>query len=191
MSTDTPAPAKSNRNRNIVIGVVVLLFVCGGLYAMMPKGTTTTAPKAADTGAQQAAPVAQAPAATEAPTVNPNAPHAIGEAVDIGNGATFTVESAAPDTDGNLVVVGVVDNSAGTDKIAVSSIMSFDVKDSNGNKGQIALVIGLDTAQMDGEVLPGDKLRGHVAYQPGLGTGLKLYFKPDLMADPIAFDLGQ
>lgn len=199
MTTNTTPPAGRSKGKMIGIGAAVLLLGCCGLFAissMMGGGDTpapaTTADKpAADSPAADVA--TEAPAAEE-PTDEPPTVAAlpkVGDVIDIGDGATLTVESAAPNADGELVVVILVDNSAGAEKLTVSSIASFDAKDADGNKGQMAMLLGADTAQIDGEVLPGDKLRGHVAYK-GLGAGAKLYYKTSMFGgETFVIDLGQ
>lgn len=166
----------------IVAAAAVGLFAlsrCGGSDAPDPGTVVATAVPAADT--------AEAPAATDAPPARPK----IGDVVDIGDGATLTVEETHEDADGNLIVVATIDNTAGTGELAISSLISFEVRDDAGNKGQVALPLGESTSGLDGKVLPGDKLRGHVAYQPGLGAGLTLRFTASLLGDPIVIDLGQ
>lgn len=166
----------------------IALAACGGSSATAPDASapaTAVVAAPADT---------EAPAATEAPTADPNAAHAIGEVVDIGKGATMTVESAAKNADGDLVVILAVDNSAGSESLAMSSMIGFEAKDADGNKGAYSLQLtppeGANTP-LDGTVAPGDKLRGYLAFK-GLGAGAKLVYLANLFgSDRVTWDLGQ
>ena len=83
-----------------------------------------------------------------------------------------------------------IDNSGGTDDIAVSSVMSFELKDKDGNKAKIDIFADRDYPAPDGTVLTGDKLRGTLVYNVvPLGEGLTLYFQRDLLARPVRVSL--
>ena len=84
----------------------------------------------------------------------------------------------------------LIDNSGGSEDIAVSSLMSFEVKDSEGNKAEIDIFADREHPAPDGTVLFGDKLRGTLVYNLSpLGKGLTLYYLPDLLSRPIRIAL--
>jgi hypothetical protein len=137
--------------------------------------------------------------ATSAPGQPTTAPaaaaaHKAGDTVTIGNGATMTIESVNRTGEGDVVAVVVVDNGAGTEALSLSSMLSFEARDEAGNKGTYALQMtppeGANTP-IDGEVAPGDKLRGYVAFG-GLGPGVKLTYATSIIGgEKVAWDLGQ
>ena len=68
----------------------------------------------------------------------------------------------------------------GAEEIVVSSIMSFDAKDSDG------VVLEMDWfdcgTQLDGTVLPGDKLKGDICWSGATTTIAKIYYKTSLLS---------
>ena len=61
----------------------------------------------------------------------------------------------------------------------VSSIISFEAKDGEGEKGAFSFTLD---GQLDGKVLPGDSLRGNVQWEfAAAPVGAKVYFKPELI----------
>jgi hypothetical protein len=64
----------------------------------------------------------------------------------------------------------------------VSSIACFDLRDSQNKKYAITIT-GESTSQLDGEIAPGDSLRGDLEFEvPKAAKGLKLSFKCDLLS---------
>lgn len=61
------------------------------------------------------------------------------------------------------------------EEVTISSMMSFDIKDENGRKGSYVMATR-NNGQMDGKVLPGDKLSGELVYQVPRNGELNLYF---------------
>ncbi len=104
---------------------------------------------------------------------------AVGDTVALSD-HQITLESASRNGD-KLLAVFVVENTGSKD-ISISSLMSFEAKDQDGNKGQSDIFVETDTGGLDGTVLPGDKLRGHVAWS-GLGDGVRIHYTPGLLDD--------
>ena len=68
----------------------------------------------------------------------------------------------------------------------VSSIACFDVRDSESRKYTITIV-GDSSSQLDGEVAPGEKLRGNVDFEvKKAAKGLTLHFKCDFLSSGTA-----
>lgn len=77
----------------------------------------------------------------------------------------------------------------GQQNVTISSLMSFDAKDGDGNKGKYQ--ISTDAPSLDGGLVPGDTLRGTLVYgfDPG-AKGLKLYYTDSLFGgDTIVFGI--
>ena len=89
----------------------------------------------------------------------------------------------------NKVVATFVIRNTGDDDPNVSSILSFEAKDGEGTKGEYSF--SLD-GPIDGKLLPGDSLRGNVEWNfAAPPTGVKVYFKPDLIGgDTIVWATG-
>ena len=162
------------------IGVLALASMACG------KGDTGEAPRKVEPGA------ATMPAADDAaaqPTAAAAERFKVGDTVALAD-HQITLESVKRDGENNLVAVFVVENTGAKD-LNVSSLISFEAKDANGNKGQIAIFADSDTAGLDGKVLSGDKLRGHVAWS-GLGAGVKIHYTPGFLSDKrVTWEAGQ
>lgn len=64
----------------------------------------------------------------------------------------------------------------------VSSIVCFDLRDSQNKKYSVTIT-GQSDSQLDGEVAPGDSLRGDLEFEvPKAAKGLKLNFKCDFLS---------
>ena len=178
---------KSLRTWGIIAAVGLVFFIVG---VSLP-GPTTPTPEPAPTPAPAPAPTPEPaptptpePAPEPTPTPTPSV-YGTGEKVDIGKGAFITVESFQK-WEGLGFITVQIDNSGGSEDIAVSSLMSFDVKDKEGNVAEIDIFAECDHPAPDGTVLTGDKLRGTLVYElTPLGEGLTLYFTRDLLEPPV------
>ena len=112
----------------------------------------------------------------------------IGDVVKAGE-AQFTVNSVREDNgnefmkpkDGNVYyVVDVTVENKGSESLAVSSLMMFKLVDSEGYSQDIT--VGPETkGSVDGEVSPGRKLRGELAFEISKeAKGLELEIDPSL-----------
>jgi hypothetical protein len=112
--------------------------------------------------------------------------YGVGEAISNGDVVAALIDSQIS---GNKVVATFVIRNIGNDDLNLSSIISFEAKDGEGTKGEYSL--SLD-GSIDGKILPGDSLRGNVAWTfSGPPTGVKVYFKPALFGgDTIVWAAG-
>lgn len=79
-------------------------------------------------------------------------------------------------------VLAKVDNKS-SDPQTVSSLACFDVRDSESKKYTVTLT-GDSDSQLDGEVAPGESLKGNVDFEVDKNAkGLVLYFKCDFLSD--------
>ena len=109
--------------------------------------------------------------------------------VDIGNGASITVESFEK-REGLGFITLLIDNSAGSGDIKVDFIMSFLVEDKAGKTAQLNIHAERDYPAPDGTVPAGDKLRGTLVYEIApLGEGLTLLFSHNLSAGYVTIAL--
>ncbi len=103
----------------------------------------------------------------------------------------YTITLETTEIQGSKLIANfVVDNSAGTKEITISSLMSFEAKDSEGNKLSTAFC---DGSGLDGSVLVGDKLRGSICWDGVLeGATLKIYYEPSLFGSgAIVWEVGK
>jgi hypothetical protein len=86
---------------------------------------------------------------------------------------TITMDSAQVQGS-KLLANFTIDNTSGTKEQAISSMMSFSAKDTDGNKLDFSFC---DGSQLDGTVLVGDKLKGNVCWD-GVRTDsiVKIYY---------------
>jgi len=129
------------------------------------------------------------PAPEPTPPPEPSLPE-VGEMVDIGNGASITVESF--ERQGDLGYINVlIDNSEGSEDIRVDFQMSFLVEDKEGSTAQIDISADGDYPLPNGTVPAGDQLRGTLVYQLApLGKGLTLYYTHDISQGYVKIALG-
>ena len=161
----------------MLVGVIVIVADSGS------GGTATTPPPATTT------PPPSSPPSTASPTTSPPASYQLGQMVDIGNGAYIKVESLQKQQ-GIACITVLIDNSGGSEDIAVSSLLSFGLKDSSGNQAEIDIFADCQHYPPDGTVLVGDKLRGSLGYDILSLTGsIALYYKYDLLENPIKIEL--
>lgn len=113
----------------------------------------------------------------------------MGETVDIGKGASLTVESFEKRENLGFITL-LIDNSTGSEDVKVDFLLSFLVEDKAGRTAQINLHAERDYPAPDGIVPAGDKLRGTLVYGLApLGEGLILLFSHDISAGYVTIAL--
>ncbi len=95
-----------------------------------------------------------------------------------------------PDNDYFLIIDLTIENT-GSEELAISSMMSFDLKDSSGEKGSYALLTESITSQLDGSVMAGDLLKGQIAYDVKESETYNFYYLDSLLDDQIKFIINQ
>lgn len=90
-----------------------------------------------------------------------------------------------PENDFFLVIDVTIENT-GSDELAVSSLMSFDLRDSNGEKGSYAYLDAV-TSQLDGTLMAGDNLKGQIAFDVKDSESYNFYYLDSLIDDQIKF----
>jgi len=186
-----PAPAKRafyKKKRFVIPAGVLLLGILMGSCAGGSKPAADSSPIASTTASAEA-PAAAAPAAPAAaapPSSAPAAPAAPAVGVPFsvkmrnGNTARITVVSAVrtdsvttgafatPPKNGTYLLLDVLwETESGKTS---SNPLYFSAKDANGRKADMSLFA--DDQLGSGEVLPGDKARGNIAFDiaPGAAT---------------------
>lgn len=91
-----------------------------------------------------------------------------------------------PDNDIFIVIDLTIENT-GDDDLSISSMMSFELKDKNGNKGIYALLTNSIKSQLDGKVMKNDKLTGQIGYDVKSADIYNFYFKNSLLDNSIKF----
>lgn len=184
----TPRPRPFFKKKRILIpaGVLVLGIALGSCSGGTTKASDVSSAAAPSSSAAAAAPAATAAPAVAAPAPAPSAPAgpAIGTpfSVKMGNGdvAKITIVSAVrtdavPTTafataarNGSYLLLDVLWETE-TGKTS-SNPFYFSAKDANGRKADLNLFA--DNQLGSGDVLPGDKTRGFIAFDiaPGAST---------------------
>jgi hypothetical protein len=113
-------------------------------------------------------------------TAAPGAPaaaqiYAVGDVVQVKD-HTITLNSAA--LTGDVLKANFTIENKGTSDLAISSMMSFSAKNSDGTKLDLEFGCG---ASMDGKVLPGDKLRGDICWK-GAAKPVKMYYTANFLS---------
>lgn len=86
-----------------------------------------------------------------------------------------------------FLVVDLTIENTGEDELNISSIMSFDLKDSTGEKGKYALLTKSVSSQLDGEVMSGDLFKGQIAYDVKESDVYYFYYQDSLLDSNIKF----
>jgi hypothetical protein len=93
-----------------------------------------------------------------------------------------------PDEGNRFVVVTVTIENRGDESVLISSLLQTELRDDTGQRYNMSIsaIQAADGATLDGEIEPGERLRGQAGYEvPEDATGLVFRF------DPSAFGLGQ
>lgn len=176
-----PNQPMSNAVKVALVLLVIFIAILGSCAVCLSGDSEPTAP---------GTPPSTAPPPVTPPVSQPSViTYQIGQKVDIGDGAYLKVESSQRQQ--SIVCVTVlIDNSAGSKDMSVSSMLSFKLKDSNGNQAEFDIFAECQHYPPDGTVLAGDKLRGSLGYNVSSLTGsLALYYQHDLLASPIKIEL--
>lgn len=75
----------------------------------------------------------------------------------------------------------------GDEELNVSSIASFELKNSSGEKGKYSFSTKSVTSQLDGSVMSGDSLKGQILYDVKESNEYYFYYKDSLIDDSIKF----
>lgn len=173
----------------LFVSLGVFLAACGSSNSGSRVSPTTTPAKTAQAaqGVQGVQPTASSPTPASAAAspvaakaaVQPKVPdvYKVGDTIKVQD-HTLSVLSA--DRDGDKLKLEVQINNTGSKELSVSSIISFSAKTSAGERLGYSFAAG--GGQLDGKVLPNDKLKGTLSYRvPPDAKGLKLYYTPSLM----------
>ena len=69
-------------------------------------------------------------------------------------------------------------------------MMSFELKDSNGEKGKYAFLTEAISSQLDGTVMAGDLLKGQIAYDIKDSETFNFYYS-DNLDDQVKFTINK
>jgi hypothetical protein len=169
-----------NRKHNAIpfialAALMVVVLACGS--SASPTLVATSAPQPVDSGSQPQEQPTQAPTAVTQQIYNVGDVVAIGDhvLVVLGWENVQPTDFSKPDAGKKFVAVEllVVNNSQSA--MSVSSLLQMSMKDETGQKydPDFMASTAIDTANVDGELSPGEKVRGKVGFQvaenaPGL-----------------------
>lgn len=91
-----------------------------------------------------------------------------------------------PENDYFLVIDLTIENTD-SEELSVSSIMSFNLKDTNGEQGKYTFLSKNVTSQLDGSVMANDLLKGQIAYDVKDSDKFYFYYIDSLLDDQIKF----
>lgn len=91
-----------------------------------------------------------------------------------------------PENDFFIVVDLTIENK-GSEELSISSILSFNLKDSSGEKGKYALLTESINSQLDNSIMPGDLLKGQIAYDVKDSEKYYFYYSDSLLDNQIKF----
>lgn len=91
-----------------------------------------------------------------------------------------------PENDYFLLIDLTVEN-IGSETLSISSLISFDLKDSNGEKGSLSYMLDAVKSSLDGDVMAGDRLKGQIAFDVKDSDVYYFYYSDSLIDSPIKF----
>ncbi|MBE3556580.1 MAG: DUF4352 domain-containing protein [Firmicutes bacterium] len=171
-------------HRRFYLAGVSALLLAAGLLVGCGSTTTPVSVNGVSSSTQQEKPASS-------PTVQQQTPKhfAIGDHVKMGD-LVLTVNSARqssgsefdqPQSGHVYEIVNATLENTGQKSEAISSLAMFSLKDSEGYKYSITFVSDAK-GQLDGELAPGDKMRGELAFEiPKTAKGLQLLFEPNIV----------
>lgn len=85
-----------------------------------------------------------------------------------------------------LVIDLTIENNSKED-LNVSSMMSFQLKTTDGEKAEQSITLQAVTSGLDGTIMPNDTLKGQIAYDVKESDQYYLYYEDSLLDSPIKF----
>lgn len=173
----------------IVIGAIaaccVIGFVGTAMMGILGKSVATLTPRVESTVPAVSVSintVAPTQIPTDTPIPSPTVPafqvYQVGGTVQ-GEGFTITLNSR--EFIGDILNANFTVENTGTEEFTVSSIVSFDAKESDGTK--LDQTFNCDGGNLDGNILPSDKLRGSICWKGIKTLPIKIYYQSSLFTD--------
>jgi len=82
---------------------------------------------------------------------------------------------------GNVLKANFTIENTGNEDLNLSSLISFSAKGSDGTKFELD-IFDCGGSQIDGKVLPGDKVKGDICWKTGRATSAKVYYEAGLLS---------
>ena len=150
------------RNKHFPIVALILLIL-----AQLACGSDSTGKKVGETG--KGSSVTSTPVKLEV--------FKVGDIIEVGE-HTIVLNSAT--IKGDVLQANFTIENTGAEDLNVSSLMSFEAKDSEGTKlEQDIFDCG---SALGGKVLPGDKLKGNICWKGAATDIIKIYYEADLFS---------
>lgn len=102
--------------------------------------------------------------------------YSVGDVVQVQD-QTITLNTAT--LAGDVLKANFTIENKGAKDLAVSSMLSFSAKNSEGSKLESSFECGAST--LDGKVLPGDKLKGDICWK-GAAKPIKIYYEANFLS---------
>lgn len=146
-------------------GATVWAVDANNMSASVPQTSATTAVSSPDQPTQASG------------TISDSNLFKAGDVVEL-TGQRITMNNAAVVS--NILKANFTIENTGKDDVAISSLLSFTAKDSEGTKLEQSL---LDCGtSLDGTIIPGDKLKGDLCWKTGGAKGIKIYYEANLFS---------
>jgi len=152
------------KTRNTLYALLVALIVLAS--ASLACGSSNTGTKVDTKSTTQSA--TAAPAKVEA--------YKAGDVVQVQD---HTIVLNKAEVQGGVLKANFTIENKGSQDLAVSSMMSFSAKDSEGSKLEQA-IMDCSSSSLDGKVLPADKLKGDICWKAPTGDTFKIYYEASL-----------
>lgn len=86
-----------------------------------------------------------------------------------------------------FLVIDLTIENAGDDELNISSILSFELKTTDGEKADQSIMLDAVQSQLDDTVMPNDTLKGQIAYDVKESDQYYFYYEDSLLDSPIKF----
>lgn len=112
----------------------------------------------------------------------------IGDVVQIRD-QTIVMNSAA--VEGGILRANFTIENKGNTSTTISSLLSFEAKDSDGSKLEQE-IFDCGSSSLDGDILPGDKLKGDICWKATTAAPFKIYYQANVFSSgAIVWIVGQ
>lgn len=102
----------------------------------------------------------------------------IGDIIQVGS-STIVMNSA--EISGNRVQANFTIENKGSEDMAISSLIQFSAKDSEGVKLEEE-IFDCGSSSMGGTILPGDKLKGDICWTGATTSTVKIYYEANMFS---------
>ena len=161
-----------------IITLIIASLACGSSNTGTIANTVAPAATTGNTTSSTAEVATEAPTAEQPTATSGILIYKVGDVIQI-NDQTITLNTA--NITGDTLQANFTIENKGTSDITVSSMISFEAKGSDGTKLDQDY-FNCPSGSLDGDILPGDKLKGTICWKGVSTDSVKIYYQADFLS---------